>query len=163
MTVRVMVLVAAWCAARRCHHLAHAIVRAPINNARSASVTKAARPTCSICARNSSLVAWWWRTPSTSARVAVNASSASVAAQTAISLAAPSAWAVSALNATHLCCWSIYSERRWSALSEIHSAARMGVDMPLCSRRAWITAARLPTCPPRSDYDGRRSPFLGYN
>ena len=24
---------------------------------------------------------------------------------------------------------------------------RMGVDMPLCSRRAWITAARLPTCP----------------
>src|SRR3979411_1707578 len=26
----------------------------------------------------------------------------------------------------------------------------MGVDMPLCSRRAWTTPAELPTCPPRS-------------
>ena len=36
----------------------------------------------------------------------------------------------------------------------IHNAARMGVDMPLCSRRAWMTASRLPTCPRPGSYEG---------
>ncbi len=31
--------------------------------------------------------------------------------------------------------------------ADIHSGARMGMDMTLCSRRAWITATRLPTSP----------------
>jgi hypothetical protein len=39
-------------------------------------------------------------------------------------------------------------KRRWVANpADIHSAARMGMDMTLCSRRAWITPAGLPTSP----------------
>lgn len=147
--MRVMVRVAAWCAAKPCLHGVRAIAREPTSNRPSACVTDLARPTCNTSARSSNDVAPWWCTPCTSARVAVNATSVSVAAQTASSLAVPWAWAVTVQSATHPCCWSICSERRWSGLAEVfQSGARLGVDMPLCSRRAWITPSGLPTCPP---------------
>ena len=53
-TVRVMVRVAAWCAAKRCLHLARGIARAPTNSAPSACVTNPACPTCTASARSSS-------------------------------------------------------------------------------------------------------------
>ena len=82
-----MVALAAWCAASLFPHHAHAIARAPINNVRSVSVTRPACPTCSGYARTSSVAARWWRRPCTNARVAVNVSSASGVARSAISLA----------------------------------------------------------------------------
>ena len=35
----------------------------------------------------------------------------------------------------------------WHSLKLSTAARELGVDMPLCSRRAWITAARLPSPP----------------
>ena len=84
--MRVMVRVAAWCAAKPCLHGARAIAREPTSNRPFACVTNLAHPTCNTSARSSNDLAPWWRTPCMSARVAVNATSVSVAAQTASKL-----------------------------------------------------------------------------
>ena len=119
-----MVAAAAWCAARHWLHLGNAIVRALINSALSACVSRPASPTCSDYARNSNGGARSSRTRSMSAPGAVNVSSASGAARSAISIAGLSDWAVTAPNATRHSCWSISSERRWFRLTELSTAAR---------------------------------------
>jgi len=43
--------------------------------------------------------------------------------------------------------WSISSEWRWLPPGDIHSGAPMGVDMTLCSSRAWITPAGVTDMP----------------
>jgi len=53
--LRVMVTVAAWCAARRSSQRVHGIARVPINNVLSACVTEPGHLTCCACARNSNV------------------------------------------------------------------------------------------------------------
>src|SRR5579859_524378 len=140
---------AAWSAAELCPHLVLVIARVPTNSARFASVTKP--PSCRTCnayARTSSVAARWRRRPSTSARVAANAWSASAAAPIAISLIGPSAWAVSALNATHPCCWSICLARRWLRLTELSTAPREWAWTCRSARAELGKPLRgFPTCP----------------
>jgi hypothetical protein len=61
----------------------HAIARALINSTRFVCGVQPTCQTCSSFAKNSSVVAHWWRTRCASVRVAASGVSASAAAQTA--------------------------------------------------------------------------------
>ena len=87
--MRVMVRVAAWCAAKPCLHGARAIAREPTSNRPSACVTRSGPPDLqhlrqALQRRRAVVAHTLYECP-----VAANATSASVAAQTASSLAVP--------------------------------------------------------------------------